>query len=584
MPRRACGRASTIEPGWEDALEAVLRERLNGIALDDIGRAAEWLRGRAAGQDDGRRSERRARCAGRHRSRRRSSRCSATSRAATPRLEPVLREWLHQVYVVRRRAQAALALRAPLPAGAVLVTREGHIYTRHSVSFHAPDSELHGVLSRQREIEELEASSRPSAHAVPAAQSEVAAAEAAIDAAQGASSPSCARRVARDAAAPPRAADRSAAAVRAGAAAHAARRADRARARRDRGARRDRDGAARGSRRANRARLERESAEAREAARARDRALPPRRLGAHAAARSAAARRSTRTRKRCSRRAARRGEDRARPRARSGVLTEQTAALAASARGGGGSARGAATKRQWQDAAPAGARRCAASASRRSRRRATRSKAWRRSCKELEQERLAAEQRLEPLRERINEVRLKEQEARLTEEQYAQQLVEVGRGRSSARRALLEKGTRSGALQAEITRLNEEIKALGAVNLAALEELQTATGAQDLSRRAVAGPDRGDDDARRRDPAHRPRDARAAAGDVRRGERALQRDVPGALRRRPGEARADRRGDPRRRRAGDRAAAGQEEQRRSICSRAARRRSPRSRSCSRCSS
>ena len=38
----------------------------------------------------------------------------------------------------------------------MLVTREGHIYTRHSVSFHAPDSELHGVLTRQREIEELE--------------------------------------------------------------------------------------------------------------------------------------------------------------------------------------------------------------------------------------------------------------------------------------------------------------------------------------------------------------------------------------------------------------------------------------------
>ena len=44
-----------------------------------------------------------------------------------------------------------------LPAGAVLVTREGHVFTRHSVSFHAPDSDLHGVLSRQREIEQLTA-------------------------------------------------------------------------------------------------------------------------------------------------------------------------------------------------------------------------------------------------------------------------------------------------------------------------------------------------------------------------------------------------------------------------------------------
>ena len=46
--------------------------------------------------------------------------------------------------------------------------------------------------------------------------------------------------------------------------------------------------------------------------------------------------------------------------------------------------------------------------------------------KDLEQERFACEQKLNPLRERIGEVRLKEQEARLIEEQFAQQLAEVG--------------------------------------------------------------------------------------------------------------------------------------------------------------
>ena len=39
-----------IEPGWEDALEAVLRERLNGIALDDLQRAAAWLDQASAGE------------------------------------------------------------------------------------------------------------------------------------------------------------------------------------------------------------------------------------------------------------------------------------------------------------------------------------------------------------------------------------------------------------------------------------------------------------------------------------------------------------------------------------------------------
>ena len=40
-----------IEPGWEDALEAVLRERLNGIALDDLQRAAVLARPAPARQD-----------------------------------------------------------------------------------------------------------------------------------------------------------------------------------------------------------------------------------------------------------------------------------------------------------------------------------------------------------------------------------------------------------------------------------------------------------------------------------------------------------------------------------------------------
>jgi chromosome segregation protein len=96
----------------------------------------------------------------------------------------------------------------------------------------------------------------------------------------------------------------------------------------------------------------------------------------------------------------------------------------------------------------------------------------------VEQERLTVEQKLEPLRNRIAEVRLKEQEARLTEEQYAQQLTEAGANEEELA-ALLEKGTRSNALQSEINRLNEETRALGAVNLAALEELKVAQERRD---------------------------------------------------------------------------------------------------------
>ena len=95
------------------------------------------------------------------------------------------------------------------------------------------------------------------------------------------------------------------------------------------------------------------------------------------------------------------------------------------------------------------------------------------SLRETEQERLAIEQNLNPIRERTGEVKLKEQEARLTEEQFAQQLAEAGANEVELE-AQLEKGKRSGAWQADIARLNGEIGALGAVNLAALEELDSS--------------------------------------------------------------------------------------------------------------
>ncbi len=94
------------------------------------------------------------------------------------------------------------------------------------------------------------------------------------------------------------------------------------------------------------------------------------------------------------------------------------------------------------------------------------------SLQQSEQKRLASEEKLEPLRSRINDLRLKEQEARLNEDQYREQLQTANEEELIA---LLQKGTKSTVLQAEIARLNQELAALGAVNLAALEELQSAS-------------------------------------------------------------------------------------------------------------
>ena len=91
----------------------------------------------------------------------------------------------------------------------------------------------------------------------------------------------------------------------------------------------------------------------------------------------------------------------------------------------------------------------------------------------LEEGRLAVEQSLSPLRERITELRLKEQEASTNAQQYLQQLQEAGASREELAEQI-EKRMRSSSLANEINRLNEEIAALGAVNLAALAELNTA--------------------------------------------------------------------------------------------------------------
>jgi chromosome segregation protein len=87
--------------------------------------------------------------------------------------------------------------------------------------------------------------------------------------------------------------------------------------------------------------------------------------------------------------------------------------------------------------------------------------------------RLNHEQNLGPLRDRLAELRLKEQAARLVYEQFAAQLVAVGAD-EIALSALLKAGQRPGPLQGEISRLNNAIADLGAINMAALGELEVS--------------------------------------------------------------------------------------------------------------
>ncbi len=87
-----------------------------------------------------------------------------------------------------------------------------------------------------------------------------------------------------------------------------------------------------------------------------------------------------------------------------------------------------------------------------------------------EETRLACEQKLQPLRDRIAELRLKEQAARINYDQFAQQLRDAGAD-EAALVAVMKEGQKAAPIQGEITRLANAVAELGAINMAALEEL-----------------------------------------------------------------------------------------------------------------
>ena len=88
--------------------------------------------------------------------------------------------------------------------------------------------------------------------------------------------------------------------------------------------------------------------------------------------------------------------------------------------------------------------------------------------------RMQLERELDPLRSRITEFQLKEQAARLGFEQYETQLVDAKADMEVLEQSIREGNVRLFGMQADIDRIQREITALGAVNLAALDELTAA--------------------------------------------------------------------------------------------------------------
>ena len=163
-----------IEQGWENALEGALRERLNSLEISrlDMVRAfgsdappaklAFYSPPQAAAPEGS---------------------------SALPRLSDLLRlndagqrallvDWLHGSYTAQS-LEDALAAREKLGPGEAIYVKSGHAVTKHSVSFYAQDSEQAGLLARQQEIENLEKQLRAQALITEEARSGLVRAEAA---------------------------------------------------------------------------------------------------------------------------------------------------------------------------------------------------------------------------------------------------------------------------------------------------------------------------------------------------------------------------------------------------------------------
>ncbi|MEX0958479.1 MAG: chromosome segregation protein SMC [Burkholderiales bacterium] len=457
--------AVQVREGWEDALEAVLRERLNSIGLEDLGSVHALLSDPPPGKvsfhrlSGGTGVDASPAPQG-------LERLAAYVTCSDARISAVLDDWLHQVYVLPD-AGRGVELSKDLGPGALLVTSLGHIFTPTSVSFHAADSEVHGILSRQREIEALYAERNDIDRELAAAMEQVQGLQAELD--------------------------------------HA--RSETERLRREVGDLQESQHQlkvdhVRLSQLAERVtsrgtqivreveeidtEVEREKAQMATAVQT-VRALEDGLAGLRAALEQA---RGIFQTAEAALEALREQVQAVERKVQEAAFIQRSCSQKISEIESSSHAISQQLKRLHEDAARLEEEAAAADETTLQQalqqslelksRRETELAAARDALESIdaelratEQERLAAEQKAGPLRERVGELRLKEQEARIAEENHAQQLQEA----SADEQALLpqlEQGVRASQLQSELTRLNNEINALGAVNLAALDELGTA--------------------------------------------------------------------------------------------------------------
>lgn len=164
-----------VESGWETAFEAVMRERIGAIQAENMQEIAKFAQdvppGRLAWFE--------------------SNVSVSPSKDSNSSLTPmitrvqvrdvaiqgVIQEWLSHVYVAETIADA-LNRRNDLPVGGLFVVKAGHLVSRVGVQIYAEDSEQAGLLARAKEIESLDKQLKAHRLLLDEAQSELTRAQA----------------------------------------------------------------------------------------------------------------------------------------------------------------------------------------------------------------------------------------------------------------------------------------------------------------------------------------------------------------------------------------------------------------------
>ena len=140
-----------IEQGWEPALESVLREKLGALEVSNL----DWIKAFAADAPPAKLAFYAPPPAAKPIEAPAGLRpLMSLVQVTEPGIRAVLQDWLADVYIADDM-QAALTARQTLPEGGTFVVKAGHLIGQSSVQLYAPDSEQAGMLARAQEIENL---------------------------------------------------------------------------------------------------------------------------------------------------------------------------------------------------------------------------------------------------------------------------------------------------------------------------------------------------------------------------------------------------------------------------------------------